>query len=155
MVGISTEAPSRRPHEVIEDVWFGDEDGPDSLGPYTFTAGEVPDLLSAFLYADENAQIEATVRAKFRWLEQGFSEVVDEVEGDGDELEHLTAWQEIQAAIADPDHWMRTRHLFGMYNALMEAVTNRPPTSPSGSSHTPPRRAGAAKPKRKAATSGS
>lgn len=138
MVSISTDT-TVRPHEVVEDVWFGDEGNEWQEDAYVFTAPPAPDLLSSYLIEDEEDQITNTIRAKARWLEEGFGPEV---------------WAEVQARIKNPKDPLRTAHLFEMYNALMSEVTKRPPTSPSGSSRTPSRTTGAAKRKQQAGTSG-
>lgn len=133
MVSINADA---RPHEVVEDVWLGPV-GTD--GPYTFTATQAPDLLSAYLTDDEDEQVLITIQAKYAWVEAGFDDAT---------------WEHISARLADRTDWFSTASILNLYGVLMEEVTNRPPTSPNGSSRTPSRRTGAAKPKPKGATSG-
>lgn len=138
MVGINIETPKARPHEVIEDVWFGEEGTPYQAEPYTFTPGPAPDLLSAYLMDEEEAG-EYILRAKAKWVREGL---------------HEDDWAEVEARIANPDDPLKAAHVYHMYTALMEEVGKRPPTSPSGSSRPPSRSTGAAKRKPRGATSG-
>lgn len=131
MVQINTDP---RPHEIVEDVRIGDH-----LGPYTFTTPYAADLLSALLEEDEDAQIVATVKAKFNWVRDGFEE---------------DDWAEIQDALDDPTNPVRTGTIVKAYDMLSEAATKRPPTSRSASSRGPRKSTGGAKPKPKAETSG-
>lgn len=130
-VRINVEA---RPHEVIEEVWFGDD-----LGPFTFTATEAADLLSALLLDDDDERTVATVKAKIKWVRAGFAE---------------EDWALVEKRLADPTHPLRTTHLLDMFEALSSEVAMRPPTSSGGSSSTPPRKSGGGKQKRKGSTSG-
>lgn len=130
---------SPRPHEIVEDVWFGEKEAPGSSGPFVFKATESADLLSAMLIEDEERQVLATIRAKIGWLEAGFDP---------------EDWSLIQKRLHDPTDPLRTIHLLHMFNALSAEVSMRPPTSSGGSSSPPPRKTGGGKQKRKAATSG-
>lgn len=116
-----------RPHEIIEDVYFGDD------GPYTFTATKTAGMLSALLSGG------AYGMAKLRWLQAGFDE---------------DDWAGLDARLNDPDDPLAAEHLHEMADALLEEVTNRPPTLPTASSGTRPAQTGAGKPKRRASTSG-
>lgn len=136
MISVSTGNTKARPHEIIEDVWFGDVGNPYQSEGYTFTAGPVPDLLSAYLIDDDG---EFTIKAKTNWLRDGFTE---------------EDWDEIQERLKDPEDPLRAIHVYEMFNVLVAEVSKRPFTSSSASSGTRRRNTGAAKPKAKASTSG-
>lgn len=140
-----------RPHETIEDVFFGED------GPYTFTAGPMPDLLSAYLSDDEDEQTTLIIKGKYNWVLNGLDdEAREEIDTDeeGSPILGPTDREHIAARLADPDDLLQSKHILQMYELLVAEVAKVPPTSRSGSSSTPPRGTGAAKPKRKAATSG-
>lgn len=129
-----------RPHEVVDDVFFGDD------GPYTFTAGPMPDLLSAYLLEDEDEATIKIVKGKVTWVLAGLDRSVASDEDVSD-------YTYILSRLDDPKDPLQSKHILAMYDLLVAEVSKVPPTSQPASS--PQRqRAGAAKPKRKAATSG-
>lgn len=133
---VSVARPEVRRHEVIEDVWLGDE---GSDGPYTFTAAPVGTVLSAYLLADgENAWL--TVRqAKVDWLREGFDD---------------DTWVHIEERLLDPADWWNPDAMDNLHDALVAEVAARPFTSSSASTRTRSRSTGAAKPRAKGATTG-
>lgn len=139
MVQINVGTSKPRPHEVIEDVWFGEPGNEWQSEAYVFTAGPIPDLLSAYLYEDEDQSADFIIKAKAGWVRDGLDP---------------EDWAEVQARIADPDDPLRSTHVFDMYAALMTEVGKRPPTSPNGSAAKSSGTTGGAKRKRKAETSG-
>lgn len=134
MVQIDVAATPRK-HEVVEDVFFGED------GPYTFTASPIGGVLSAYLLTDDDGEARtlAIMRAKIDWLEAGFPE---------------EDWAYLTDRVKDPEDPLNSYHLTAMYDALTEEVTNRPPTSSPRSSGTRPAKRGAAKPKLRTETSG-
>lgn len=123
MVQIAVKA---RPHEVIEDVFFGDD------GPYTFKATKAAGMLSALMGTGTPAEKnQAFSAAKLDWLHAGFTKK---------DWEHLSGRLE---DLADP---LDTQHLYTMADALLEEINSRPPTSSTAASGTRSGRT-AAKPK--------
>lgn len=135
MVQIAARAPAARPHEIIEDVSFEGD-----TTEYEFSAGPLPDLLSAYLETDPEQQIKKIVQGKFAWVRDGFDP---------------EDWAEIAARIDDPTDPLRSESILTAYDVLIEAVSKRPPTSSTASSRARSGSQSAPKRKPRGATSGS
>jgi hypothetical protein len=137
-MGVSVEVPKPRKHEVIEDVWFGEEGTGD--GPYVFTAPPTGTVLSAFLL-NEGSQTQwyDVIAAKLEWLREGFDE---------------ETWDHLVERMEDPTDPFDSNVMAAMHDALVQELARRPFTSSSASTPTRSRSTGAAARKRKGATSG-
>ena len=136
---VAVDIPKPRKHEVIEDVWFGDEGTGD--GPYVFTAPPTGTVLSAYMLApnDPTERYYAVVEAKIEWLREGFDEDV---------------WAHLEDRLRDPADPLDSDVMTAMHDALVQELSRRPFTSSNGSTSTPSRSTGAVTRRRKAETSG-